>query len=69
VTIKLKPLPRRRETEILLSRKELADRWRCHIETLKRWEAAGRIKPIKVGNKFLRYRLSDIEEFERKGAQ
>jgi predicted site-specific integrase-resolvase len=52
--------------EKLLSRKELAQRWDCHIETLKRWEARGRLKPIKVGYKFLRYRLSDIEALERK---
>jgi predicted site-specific integrase-resolvase len=66
MTIKLKTLPEIAPgDEELLSRKELAARWRCHIETLKRWEEAGRLKPIKVGAKFLRYRLSDIEKFER----
>jgi hypothetical protein len=31
---------------------------------LKRWESQGRLKPIKIGGKFLRYRLSDIEKLE-----
>jgi DNA-binding transcriptional MerR regulator len=69
LTVKLKGLPKNPRQEVLYSRQDLASRWHCHIETIKRWEARGLLKPIKVGHKFLRYRLSDIEDFERKGSK
>jgi len=58
-----------RSQELLLSRKDVARRWGCHIETVKRWEADGRLKAIKIGGKFLRYRLSDIEQLELEGVK
>jgi predicted DNA-binding transcriptional regulator AlpA len=72
MTLKIFPPPPEPvgSSEILLSRKALAARWRCHIETLKRWEVAGRLpKPIKIGAKFLRYKLSDIEAIERQNVR
>ncbi len=47
-----------------LSRKELAKRWSCSVETIKRKEKAGLISPLRLGKRFLRYRLSDIEQVE-----
>lgn len=47
----------------LLSRKELADRWRFSTETLKRRERAGLLPFLKLG-RGVRYRLSDIECIE-----
>jgi hypothetical protein len=64
LTIRLKVLPQNSRDEALLSRLDLTRRWNCHVETLKRWEGQGRLKPIKIGGKFLRYRLSDIEKLE-----
>jgi predicted DNA-binding transcriptional regulator AlpA len=72
MTLKISPPPSEPTgaSEVWLSRKALAARWQCHLETLKRWEASGRLpKPIKIGAKFLRYRLSDIEAVERKNAR
>ena len=49
--------------ERLLARKGLSDRWAVSTETLKRWEKARVLSPIKLG-KGVRYRLSDIERLE-----
>jgi hypothetical protein len=48
---------------VLLTREELAGRWKYCTETLKRWEKSGRIPFIKLG-KEIRYRLSSIQEIE-----
>lgn len=48
----------------LISRRELSERWDCSVENLKRYEKRGRLKPIKLSKRFLRYRLSDIEQLE-----
>jgi predicted site-specific integrase-resolvase len=48
----------------LLSRKSLASRWECSIETVKRREREGRLKAIRFNRRLLRYRLEDIEAYE-----
>lgn len=48
---------------ILLTREELAARWKYCVETLKRWEKAGKL-PFLVLGKEIRYRLSAIVEIE-----
>ena len=48
----------------LLDRSAVKDRWTCSLETLKRLEKAGILRPLKLGAK-VRYRLSDIVEAER----
>ena len=50
----------------LLDRSSLKDRWDCSLESLKRWEREGILRPIKIGQK-VRYRLSDIIEAEKGG--
>ena len=52
------------QTEQLLSRGAVAQRWECCIETIKRRERAGILKPIKFNQRLLRYRLSDIVAIE-----
>jgi hypothetical protein len=47
----------------LLTRRELADRWRQSTETVKRREQAGLLHALKMGRS-IRYRLSDILAFE-----
>lgn len=49
---------------ILLTREELASRWQYHVETLKKWEVAGKLPFLQLGNQ-IRYRLSVIEEIEK----
>lgn len=47
-----------------LSRKQLASRWSCCVETIKRKENCGLIPAVRLGKRFVRYRLSDIERIE-----
>lgn len=51
----------------MLTRRELADRWRCSIETIKRRERAGILHPVLLGARMPRYRLMDVEEIEKNG--
>ena len=48
----------------LISRRELAERWSCCIQTIKSREDAGILKPIRFGSRFWRYRLSDVLALE-----
>jgi hypothetical protein len=50
--------------EILISRKQLRERWNCCGMTLKRREAAGVLKAVRFNQRMLRYRLSDILRIE-----
>jgi predicted site-specific integrase-resolvase len=49
---------------VLLTRKQLAERWQVSIETIKRRERANLIKPVRLDGRVLRYRLSEIISFE-----
>ena len=57
-----------RPTERLLTRRELAQRWSCSTETVKRKTAAGILTPVRFGLRFVRYRLSQIELLEAEAA-
>ena len=41
-----------------ITRKQLARRWACSIETIKRKEKSGLICPTKFGQRFVRYKLT-----------
>jgi hypothetical protein len=53
--------------DLLLTRREVAERWRQSTETIKRRERAGALQALKLG-RGVRYRLSDVLAFE-KGAE
>ena len=44
----------------LLSRRKVAERLDCSIETIKRREKAGLLKPVKIGAR-VKFRLEDVE--------
>jgi hypothetical protein len=46
-----------------LTRNQLAERWNCHIETLRNRHKAGTLKGVRIGHKWL-YRLSEIQRIE-----
>jgi hypothetical protein len=52
-------------TTELLTRVELGQRWKKSIRTLKRWEKEGRLNPLTLGPRTIRYRLGDILQFEK----
>jgi hypothetical protein len=47
----------------LVTRRELSDRWKLSVETLKRRERSGLLPCLKLG-RGVRYRLSDVEHLE-----
>jgi hypothetical protein len=55
---------KRESNKQLISRRELAERWSCCIQTIKSREDAGILKPIRFGSRFWRYRLSDVVALE-----
>jgi hypothetical protein len=55
--------PKQKTEEHLRSRRQLAQRWACSIETVKRRERSGLLPVIKIGT-HARYRASDIEAIE-----
>jgi predicted site-specific integrase-resolvase len=55
------------ENEKFLTRKELADRWRCSGETVKRRQRAGLLHPVYLSARKLIYRVTEIEILEAAG--
>jgi hypothetical protein len=53
--------------ETLLTRSELARRWKVSIETLKRRERARILRPIRLDGRVIRYRLRDVLRIEEEG--
>jgi predicted DNA-binding transcriptional regulator AlpA len=51
-----------------LSRKELSERWNLSIKTLKRREKEGILRPLSLGARTVRYRLSEILAIEEDAA-
>ena len=49
-----------------LTRRELATRWRCSGETIKRKQRCGLLHPVYVTRKLL-YRIAEIETLEAEG--
>lgn len=56
------------QSEQLLSRRALANRWNCCIETIKRREREGMLRAIRFNQRLLRYKLSEILAIEEAAA-
>jgi hypothetical protein len=53
--------------ETLLTRSELARRWKVSVETLKRRERAKILRPVRLEGRVIRYRMSDVLRIEEEG--
>jgi hypothetical protein len=53
--------------EALLTRRELAERWKVSIETVKRRERAKMLRPMRLDGRVIRYRMSDVVRIEQEG--
>jgi len=53
--------------EKFLKRRELAERWRCSTETIKRRQRAGLLHPVRLSQRSLLYKVSEIENLEKDG--
>ena len=51
--------------ETLLSRTQVARRWGCSTETVKRRERDGILKSVSFNSRYVRYRLEDVEHVEQ----
>jgi hypothetical protein len=51
----------------LLTRRELARRWKVSIETLKRQERTKILRPMRLDGRIVRYRMSDVVRVEQEG--
>ena len=49
--------------DLLLTRRDLTQRWGCCLETVKRLERACKIHPVRLGG-MLRYKAADIRAYE-----
>ena len=52
----------------MLSRSELATRWRCSIETLKRREKTGVLHGLRLSARMVRYALDEVSRIEREAS-
>jgi len=52
------------QPEQFLSRRQLTARWGCCVETIKRRQRAGLLKPIYLSSRMVRYSLRNVEEIE-----
>jgi hypothetical protein len=53
--------------ETLLTRREIAARWKVSIETVKRRERARILRPMRLDGRIIRYRMSDVVQIEQEG--
>lgn len=49
-----------------LTRRELLERWSICRESLRRMEMEGLINPVHLKPRIIRYRVADVEDYERK---
>ena len=52
----------------LLTRREVAARWKVSIETVKRREQARILRPLRLEGRIVRYRMSDVAQIEEDGS-
>ena len=56
------------KTQQMLSRRDLASRWGVSTETIKRRERAGFLRAHRFNLRLIRYRLDEVEAYERSTA-
>lgn len=59
------PMEVRSGEDMFLSRKALCARWDVSVDFVRSQEAAGRLHPVRLSHRCLRYRLREIETLER----
>jgi hypothetical protein len=63
-TQKRKPKNSNSETIKFLTRAEVAERWRCSKESVKRRQRAGLLNPVYLSERKLLYRIGEVEAVE-----
>ena len=57
--------PSKQQIALLLTRREVAERWGCCSHTIARRKD---LRPVRLGPRFLRYRLADVQAIEAAAA-
>jgi hypothetical protein len=52
------------QTDELVSRRDVAERWKTSVATVKRREKEGLLTPVKFNQRLLRYRLGQVQSLE-----
>jgi hypothetical protein len=55
-------------SEQLVSRKALASRWQCSVETIKRRTREGWLHPVRFNQRMIRYPMSEIIRVEQEAS-
>jgi predicted site-specific integrase-resolvase len=56
-------------TSELATRKELAERFKVSITTIRRWQKQGKLLPVRLSAGVVRYRVSQVEQFLAEAGQ
>lgn len=59
-----KPIPDPVPAQGLIDREKLAARFCCSVETIKRLEKRGLLERVQLGERMVRYRMSDVLKLE-----
>lgn len=49
--------------DAMLSTSDAAEYLGVGVSTLRKWQGQGRIQPVRVGDKLLRWRIADLDKF------
>jgi hypothetical protein len=55
-------------SEQLVSRKALAARWQCSVETIKRRTREGLLHPVRFNQRMIRYPISEVIRVEQEAS-
>jgi hypothetical protein len=55
-------------SQILISRRELAQRWSCSTETVKRRTREGVLHPVRFNSRMIRYAMSEVVRIEQEAS-
>jgi hypothetical protein len=55
-------------SEQLISRKALAARWQCSVETIKRRTREGLLHPVRFNQRMIRYPISEVIRVEQEAS-
>jgi predicted DNA-binding transcriptional regulator AlpA len=51
---------------ILLTRHQVMEKLAVSVDTVKRMEQRGQLRPIRLNSRMIRYRLSDVDEMMKR---
>lgn len=56
-------------TDKRLTMQDVADRFQVDKRTVRRFVSSGRLRPIRLGHRTVRFTLAEVERFEKKNTE